>query len=49
MRVLLNHAKFLIKAGLAPMAKEPLQQILREAPGTSVAREARVTLDTIRN
>jgi hypothetical protein len=49
MHELLNHAKFLIKAGLSPMAKEPLQQILQKAPGTSVAREARLTLDTIRN
>jgi hypothetical protein len=48
-RELLHHAQFLIKAGLAPVAKEPLQQILREAPGTSIAREARATLDTIRN
>jgi hypothetical protein len=48
-RMLLRHAKFLIKAGLAPMAREPLQQILRGAPGTSIAQEARVTLDTIRN
>jgi hypothetical protein len=48
-RVLLRHAQFLIKAGLAPMAKEPLQQILRGAPGTPIAREARLTLETIRN
>jgi hypothetical protein len=48
-RVLLRHAQFLIKAGLAPMAEEPLQQILRGAPGTPIAREARLTLATIRN
>jgi hypothetical protein len=48
-RVLLKHAKFLINAGLAPMAQEPLRQIIREAPGTAVAREAIATLDTIRN
>ncbi len=48
-RVLLHHAKFLIQAGLAPMAKEPLQKILREVPGTPLAREARLTLDTIQN
>ena len=47
--MLLRHAQFLIKAGLAPMAKEPLQQILRGAPGTPIAREARLTLATIRN
>ena len=38
--VLLKHAKFLINAGLAPMAREPLRQIIREAPGTPIAREA---------
>jgi hypothetical protein len=48
-RDLLRHAQFLIKAGLAPVAKEPLQQIIREVPGTPIAREARLTLDTIRN
>jgi hypothetical protein len=48
-RTLLNHAKFLIRAGLAPMAQDPLQQIIREVPGTPMAQEARVTLDTIRN
>jgi hypothetical protein len=48
-RVLLKHAKFLINAGLAPMAQEPLRQIIREAPGTPIAREALATLDTIRN
>jgi hypothetical protein len=48
-RALLNHAKFLIRAGLAPIAKDPLQQIIREVPGTPLAREARVTLDTIQN
>jgi hypothetical protein len=48
-RDLLHHAQFLIKAGLAPVAKQPLQQILREAPGTPIAREARLTLDTIQN
>ncbi|HET6328442.1 MAG TPA: hypothetical protein VFG04_27415, partial [Planctomycetaceae bacterium] len=48
-RDLLRHAQFLIKAGLAPVAKDPLQQILREVPGTPIAQEARRTLDTIRN
>ena len=48
-RALLRHAQFLIKAGLAPVAKEPLQQILREVPGTPIAREARLTLDSIQN
>jgi hypothetical protein len=48
-RDLLHHAQFLIKAGLAPVAKEPLQQIIRDVPGTPIAREASLTLDTIRN
>jgi hypothetical protein len=48
-RVLLKHAQFLIRAGLAPMAKEPLQEILRGAPNTPIGREARLTLDAIRN
>jgi hypothetical protein len=48
-RALFRHAQFLIKAGLAPVAKEPLQQILREVPGTPIAREARLTLDSIQN
>jgi hypothetical protein len=48
-RDLLHHAQFLIKAGLAPVAKQPLQQILREVPGTPIAREARLTFDTIQN
>ncbi len=48
-RALLRHAKFLIKAGLAPMAEEPLRQIIRDLPNTPIALEARSTLDTIRN
>ncbi len=36
---LLQHARFLIKAGLAPIAKEPLQKVVKEAPGTPIARE----------
>jgi hypothetical protein len=48
-RALFRHAQFLIKAGLAPVAKEPLRQILREVPGTPIAREARLTLDSIQN
>jgi hypothetical protein len=44
---LLQHARFLIKAGLAPMAPEPLRKIVKEAPGTPIAREAQRTLDSI--
>lgn len=44
---LLKHARFLIKAGLAPIAREPLQKVVKEAPGTPIAREAQRTLDSI--
>jgi hypothetical protein len=44
---LLQHARFLIKAGLAPMAPEPLRKIVKEAPGTPIAREAQRTLDSL--
>ena len=44
---LLKHARFLIKAGLAPIAKEPLQKVVKEAPGTPIAREAQRTLDEL--
>ena len=43
----LKHARFLIKAGLAPIAKEPLQNVLKQAPGTPMAREAQRTLDEL--
>jgi hypothetical protein len=43
----LKHARFLIKAGLAPIAKEPLQNVVRKAPGTPMAREAQRTLDEL--
>lgn len=43
----LNHARFLIKAGLAPIAREPLRKVVKFAPGTPIAREAQHTLDTI--
>jgi hypothetical protein len=42
-----NHARFLIKAGLAPIAREPLRKVVKNAPGTPIAREAQHTLDTI--
>jgi hypothetical protein len=44
---LLKHARFLIKAGLAPIAKDPLQKVVKEAPGTPLAREAQRTLDEL--
>ncbi len=44
---LLKHARFLIKAGLAPIAKDPLQKVVKEAPGTPIAREAQRTLDEL--
>jgi hypothetical protein len=44
---LLQHARFLIKAGLAPMAPEPLRKIVKKAPGTPIAREAQRTLDSL--
>jgi hypothetical protein len=43
----LKFAQFLIKARLAPMAAEPLRNVVKEAPGTSIAREAQHTLDII--
>jgi hypothetical protein len=44
---LLKHARFLIRAGLAPIAKVPLREVVRDAPGTPIAREAQLTLDSI--
>jgi hypothetical protein len=44
---LLKHARFLIKAGLPTIAKEPLQNVVRQAPGTPLAREAQRTLDEL--
>ncbi len=38
-QALLKQARFLIKAGLAPMAAEPLRKVIREAPGTPAAQE----------
>jgi hypothetical protein len=46
-KTLLNHARFLIKAGLAPLAAEPLRKVVREAPGTPMAQEAQQTLDSL--
>jgi hypothetical protein len=46
-QTLLKHARFLIKAGLAPMAAEPLRKVVREAPGTPMAQEAQQTLDSL--
>jgi hypothetical protein len=43
----LKFAQFLIKARLAPLAAEPLRKVVKEAPDTSIAREAQHTLDVI--
>ncbi len=43
----LRHARFLAKAGLAPMAVEPLRRIIDRAPGTVAASDARRLLETI--
>jgi hypothetical protein len=43
----LRHARFLIKAGLSPVAADSLRKIIKEAPGTSAAREAQQSLDSI--
>jgi hypothetical protein len=43
----LRHARFLIKAGLSPIAADSLRKIVKEAPGTSAAREAQQSLDSI--
>jgi hypothetical protein len=46
-QTLQNYTKFLIKAGLAPIAEQHLRQVMRDAPGTPAAVEARQTLDSI--
>ena len=46
-QTLLKHARFLIKAGLAPMAADPLRKVVQEAPGTPIAQEAQRTLDSL--
>jgi hypothetical protein len=46
-QTLLKHARFLIKAGLAPMAADPLRKVVQEAPGTPIAQEAQQTLDSL--
>jgi hypothetical protein len=43
----LRHARFLIKAGLSSIATDSLRKIVKEAPGTSAAREAQLSLDSI--
>jgi hypothetical protein len=43
----LKFARFLIKVQLAPLAAEPLRKVVKEAPDTSIAREAQHTLDVI--
>ncbi len=43
----MKFAQFLIKAQLAQLAAGPLRKVVKEAPDTSIAREAQHTLDTI--
>jgi hypothetical protein len=43
----MKFAQFLIKARLAPIAAGPLRKVVKEAPDTSIAREAQHTLDLI--
>jgi hypothetical protein len=43
----MKFAQFLIKARLAPIAAGPLRKVVKEAPDTSIAREAQHTLDVI--
>jgi len=43
----LRHARFLAKAGLGPIAVDPLRQIINRAPGSPSAREAQRLLETI--
>ena len=43
----LHFARFLIKAGLSPMAVQSLRQIIKESAGTQAAREAQQVLDSI--
>jgi hypothetical protein len=46
-KILLDHARFLIKAGLAPIAAAPLRKIVKDGPETPLAREAARELDAI--
>jgi hypothetical protein len=43
----IHFARFLIKAGLSPMAVQSLRQIIKESPGTQAAREAQQILDSV--
>jgi hypothetical protein len=43
----IRFARFLIKAGLSPMAVESLRRIIKESPETRAAREAQQVLDSI--
>jgi para-nitrobenzyl esterase len=43
----LRHARFLAKAGLGPIAINPLRQIITQAPGSPSAREAQRLLESI--
>jgi hypothetical protein len=43
----LRHARFLIKAGLFPIATDSLRKIIKEVPGTSMAHQAQQSLDSL--
>ena len=43
----IRFARFLVKAGLSPMAVESLREIIKEAPKTQAARDAQRVLDSI--
>ena len=43
----IRFARFLVKAGLSPMAVESLREIIKEFPGTQAARDAQKVLDSI--
>jgi hypothetical protein len=43
----IRFARFLVKAGLSPMAVESLREIIKESPGTQAARDAQKVLDSI--
>jgi len=43
----IRFARFLVKAGLSPMAVESLRVIVKESPGAQAARDAQKILDSI--
>jgi hypothetical protein len=43
----IRFARFLVEAGLSPMAVESLREIIKESPGTQAARDAQKVLNSI--